>query len=237
MFDQKTERFRTFGRAKGKPLSPAQAGLMSDVFPNFDVAPAISRGENPFEINASHDVSKQQGAGEHWLEIGFGGAEHLIWQAENNPDVRLLGVEPFLNGVAKAVKGITDKGLENVYLHRGDARDVMSLLPDQYLDKVFVLFPDPWHKARHHKRRIINEVFIQELHRIIKPGGYFRFASDIIHYVDWSLTRIKAHGGFDWPAQSQADWRVRPDDWPSTRYLEKALREGRSGHFLEFVRT
>jgi len=226
MFNQETDRFRTFGRAKGKPLSPAQAGLMRDVFPKFDKGPDISRGENPFENEP----------GAHWLEIGFGGAEHLLWQAQQNPDVTLLGVEPFLNGVAKAVKGISDKKLKNLRLHRGDARDVLSLLPNESLERVFVLFPDPWPKVRHHKRRIINEPFISDLHRVIKPGGKFRFASDIIHYVDWALTRIYAHGGFEWPSQTQSDWRIRPDDWPSTRYLEKALREGRSGHFFEFVR-
>lgn len=231
MFNQTTDRFRTFGRAKGKPLSSAQAGLMRDLFPHFDVASNISEGQNPFTKNMDADKPAAK-----WLEIGFGGAEHLLWQAENNPDVTILGVEPFLNGVAKAVKGISDKELQNVLLHRGDARDVLALLPDKSLERVFVLFPDPWPKVRHHKRRIINEPFIIDLHRVIKPGGKFRFASDIIHYVDWTLMRMKAHGGFDWPAQQQSDWRVRPDDWPSTRYLEKALREGRSGHFFEFVR-
>ena len=236
MFNRDTDRFRTFGRAKGKPLSPAQAGLMKDEFPHFDKGTDISKGVNPFENEPTHDVAGLQGEGELWLEVGFGGAEHLLWQAETNPGATLLGVEPFLNGVAKAVKGITDKGLVNLRLHRGDARDVLALLPDQCLDKVFVLFPDPWHKVRHHKRRIINKTFIEELHRVIKPGGHFRFGSDIIHYVNWSLTRIKNHGGFEWEAQSLADWRIRPDDWPSTRYLEKALREGRSGHFFEFIR-
>jgi len=199
---------------------------MCDVFPRFDKALDISGGKTPFENEP----------GRHWLEIGFGGAEHLLWQAENNPNVTLLGVEPFLNGVAKAVKGISDKGLNNLRLYRGDARDVLAVLPKQSLDCVFVLFPDPWPKTRHHKRRLISETFISELHRTIKPGGKFRFASDIVHYVDWSLTRIYAHGGFYWPANVQSDWRVRPDDWPSTRYLEKALRQGRSGHFFEFIR-
>jgi len=112
----------------------------------------------------------------------------------------------------------------------------LKLLPDASLERVFVLFPDPWHKARHNKRRIINMEFLEDLHRVIKPGGVFRFGSDIIHYVDWTLTRVKRHGGFDWPATLQNQWRVRPDDWPSTRYLEKAIREGRSGHFFEFTR-
>ena len=226
MFNRETNSFRTFGRAKGKPLSPAQAALMETEFPKVDFGPAVKAGQNPIaDIN-----------GPVWLEIGFGGAEHLIWQAEQNPDVTLLGVEPFLNGVAKAVRGLVDKELNNIRLHRGDARDVLRLLPDESLDCVFVLFPDPWPKARHNKRRIINMNFLEELHRVIVPGGRFRFGSDIIDYVDWTLTRVKRHGGFDWPATAQEQWRVSPEDWPSTRYLEKALREGRNGHFFEFIR-
>ena len=226
MFDRDKNQHRTFGRAKGKALSPAQAALMATVFPKLDVGPAIAAGTNPLD---GLD-------GPLWLEIGFGAAEHLLWQAEHNPQSTILGVEPFLNGVAKAVRGTQEKGLSNIRLHRGDARDVLALLPDGALEKIFVLFPDPWPKARHNKRRIINAAFIEQVHRVLAPGGAFRFGSDIIHYVDWTLTRVLAHGGFDWPAAAQADWRVRPDDWPSTRYLEKALREGRSGHFFEFIK-
>jgi len=226
MFNRDTNLHRTFGRAKGKPLSPAQLALMETVFPTIDFGSAVKAGTNPL---AGIE-------GKIWLEIGFGGAEHLLWQAEHNPDVMLLGVEPFLNGVSKAVKGISDKNLTNILLHRGDARDVLNLLPDNSLDRVFVLFPDPWPKTRHNKRRIINTKFIEDLHRVIKPSGTFRFASDIIHYVDWALTRIYKHGGFEWSATSQKAWRIRPADWPSTRYLEKAIREGRSGHFFEFIR-
>jgi len=226
MFNREADRYRTFGRAKGKPLSLAQSALMRDVFPSLDIASFIVQGKNPL----ASDISPL------WLEVGFGGAEHLLWQAEYNPDVTILGVEPFLNGVAKAVRGVSEKKLTNVKLHRGDARDVLALLPNKSLDRVFVLFPDPWPKIRHHKRRIINADFIDELHRVMRPGGRFRFASDIIHYVDWTLTRLYKHGGFNWPAIQKDHWRVRPEDWPSTRYLEKALREGRSGHFFEFVR-
>ena len=226
MFYRDKKQFRTFGRAKGKPLSSAQTALMDIEFPKVDFGEAVAAQKNPIA-----DIE-----GPVWLEIGFGGAEHLLFQAEQNPEVTLLGVEPFLNGVVKAVSGITQNGLSNIRLHRGDARDVLKLLPDASLERVFVLFPDPWHKARHNKRRIINMEFLEDLHRVIKPGGTFRFGSDIIHYVDWTLTRVKRHGGFEWPATDQEQWRIRPDDWPSTRYLEKAIREGRSGHFFEFIR-
>jgi len=199
---------------------------MARIFPQFDVSPAIAAGVNPLA-----DVS-----GDLWLEIGFGAAEHLLWQAKQNPDVTILGIEPFLNGVAKAVRGIDMDGLTNLRLHRGDARDVLALLPDASLARVDILFPDPWHKKRHNKRRLINSALIEQLYRVIKPSSVFRFGSDIPDYVDWTLTRLYCHGGFDWPAEQVSDWRVRPDDWPSTRYLEKAIREGRSGHFFEFTR-
>lgn len=226
MFDLEKNQHRTFGRAKGKALSLAQTALMFDVFPKLDVGPAIAAGKNPMA-----DIKSPL-----WLEIGFGAAEHLLWQAEQNPQAVILGVEPFLNGVAKAVRGTQEKDLSNIRLYRGDARDVLALLPAGALEKVFVLFPDPWPKARHNKRRLINEAFLEQVHRVLADGGVFRFGSDIIHYVDWTLTRVRAHGGFDWPAAQQSDWRARPKDWPSTRYLEKALREGRSGHFFEFVK-
>jgi len=226
MYNRQTKKFRTFGRAKGKALSPVQAELMERIFPKFDIGPAILAGGNPLE-----NIS-----GKIWLEIGFGAAEHLLWQAKQNPDVTIIGVEPFLNGVAKAVRGLDMDGLTNLRLHRGDARDLLALLPDASLDRIFILFPDPWHKTRHYKRRLINTALIEQLHRVIVPNGVFRFGSDIPHYVDWTLTRLHRHGGFDWQARSQIDWNVRPEDWPSTRYLEKALREGRSGHFFEFIR-
>ena len=171
-----------------------------------------------------------------WLEIGFGGAEHLLHQARNNPENHILGAEPFLNGVVKAVQGCVENELPNVSLHHGDVRDVLKALPDASLDKVFVLFPDPWRKTRHHKRRLINPEFLDDIHRVLKPGHEFRFASDIIHYVDWTITRIHKHGGFDWPANAVQDWRTPPDDWCPTRYEAKAKREGRECHYFTFIR-
>ena len=217
------DKFRTFGRAKGKKLSPAQQGRFETLYPKVKIDT-----DTPLTaVNTDSPV---------WFEIGFGGSEHLIWQAEQNPNVTIMGAEPFQNGIAKALRSIEDKSLSNVRLHHGDARDIMENLADGSLDKVFVLFPDPWPKTKHHKRRLINAKFLEHVHRILKPGGEFRFGSDIIHYVDWTLTRVKSHGGFSWNPKSQSDWRERAPDWPSTRYLEKALREGRSGHFFHFIR-
>jgi len=170
-----------------------------------------------------------------WLEIGFGGAEHLLWQAKANPDVAVLGAEPYLNGVAKAVLGAAEDNLENIRLHHGDMREILKTLKPNTLDRVFILFPDPWPKTRHNKRRIITNEFVTTLHALLKPGGQLRFASDINDYVDWSLTRIFNHGGFGWLAETHKDWTVRPDDWPGTRFEAKGLREDRICHFFEFI--
>ena len=213
---------RLYGRAKGRPLSAHQQSLMDTLFPQIEC------GDDPLQ---SLDEFK-----EVWAEIGFGGSEHLIWQARHNPDVAMLAAEPFLNGVAKAVLSVHDESLENVRLHMGDGRDMLDALPDGSLSCLFVLFPDPWPKSRHNKRRIITPEFLSLAQSKLKPSGRFRFASDIIDYVDWTLTRVKAHGGFEWKPKSMADWRVRPDDWPETRYEQKALREGRECHYFEFVR-
>jgi len=218
---------RTFGRTKGKALSSYQQRLMNELYPRLKI------GDDPLlGLGGFQDI---------WLEIGFGGAEHLIWQARQNPDIGHLGIEPFLNGVAKAVRGADEFGLENLRVLQGDARDVLAALPDQSLSRLFILFPDPWPKARHNKRRLINENLVAQVHRVLKPGSEFRFASDIIHYVDWALWRIKAFqskngSGFDMPHRANEAWRTRPDDWPETRYEAKAIREGRPCHYFRFIR-
>ena len=227
------DKFRTFGRAKGRPLSGVQQRLFDELYPKV-------------KINLDAPLAGLERFDNVAFEIGIGGAEHLLWQAARNPDTAFIGAEPFQNGIAKALRGIAGGGiagdgidndaLDNVMLHHGDARDILDNLADNSLDIIYVLFPDPWPKPKHHKRRIINPAFLNNVHRVLKPGGIFRFGSDIIHYVDWTLSRVSCHGGFDWNPNSQSDWRVRPDDWPSTRYLEKALREGRTGHFFTFTR-
>lgn len=172
---------------------------------------------------------------ETWMEIGFGGAEHLIHLAKQNPASAIIGAEPFLNGVAKAVSAVDELGLENIFLHHGDARDIMDAMPDHYLDRLYVLFPDPWPKSRHNKRRIINAEFLADVHRVLKPGGTLFYASDIIDYVDWTLTRLKRDGRFLFEPFEPGQWRTPYSGWPGTRYEAKAIREGRPCHYLQFT--
>lgn len=172
-----------------------------------------------------------------FLEIGFGGGEHLAAQAQARPEAHFIGCEPFQNGVAKLLTQIDDAGIPNISIYPEDVRDLLPALPTACLDGVFVLFPDPWPKARHNKRRIIAPDTVATLARILKPSGFLRFASDIDDYVDWALRRILAHPGFTWTADTPADWRIRPADWPETRYERKAKREGRASAYLHFERT
>jgi tRNA (guanine-N7-)-methyltransferase len=171
-----------------------------------------------------------------WLEIGFGGGEHMAWQAAAHPDVGVIGCEAYVNGIAKLLSDVDEQGLANIRVHDGDARELVADLGDASIGRIFLLFPDPWPKRRHHKRRIVTPAMVAEFHRILKPGGTLRFASDIRDYIAWTLLHVRAHGGFEWLAERAIDWRERPPDWPATRYEAKARAEGRDPAFLTFRR-
>jgi tRNA (guanine-N7-)-methyltransferase len=175
-------------------------------------------------------------ATEVWLEIGFGGGEHLATQAERRPDVLALGAEPFLNGVASALRHIEAAALTNVRLHAGDARDLLAALPNACLDRVFILFPDPWPKLRHHKRRLIQPDVVAELVRVLKPFGRVRFATDWANYADWTLERLTGAPTLVWTAQRADDWRLAPNDHAPTRYEAKKLGDI-APVYLEFERA
>ncbi len=218
------DRRRLWGRAKGKALSAYQKNLMENLLPQVSI-PA----ENPLAgLNDYTSIS---------LEIGFGGGEHLLHCAGLYSDHCFLGAEPFVNGVAKALTGIEKRGVSNIRLHHGDARKIMETLPEASLDAIYILYPDPWPKPRHYKRRLIEEEFIADVHRILKPGGRLYFASDIISYIDWALARILRSGKFSWDMHSASDWLTPYDNWPSTRYEAKALREGRTPHYFTFIKV
>lgn len=196
-----------------------------------EVLPKVS-----LDLTTSIDA---QGIGgrELWLEIGFGGAEHLIWQARHSPDVGIIGCEPFDEGVVKAVTGIAEHGLSNVRLHADDARAVLRYLPDCSLSRVFILFPDPWPKKKHQKRRLFSPALLRLLARVMRPGAELRFGTDIGDYARTGLLALLGSRDFVWPAQSATDWRVRPDDWPETRYEAKAVREGRKRYYFRFFKV
>jgi tRNA (guanine-N7-)-methyltransferase len=170
------------------------------------------------------------------MEIGFGGAEHLVSEAKRAPDAGFIGVEPFVNGLAKAVTAIDGQGLANVRLFGNDAALLLDWLPPQSLDQIDLLYPDPWPKKRHWKRRFVSGENLDRIARALKPGGIFRFASDIPSYVEWTLMHVTRDARFAWTAEKAADWTKPYPDWPGTRYEAKALREGRVPTYLEFTR-
>ncbi len=221
-----------YGRTKGKSLRSHQANLMETLFPRV----SISLAEDMIVPRALFaDVD------DVWLEIGFGGGEHLAHQAAANPRLGILGCEPFINGVAKLVAEIHAHGLTNVRILADDARFLLERLAPASLSRIFILYPDPWPKKRHNKRRFINEETLGFLARALKPGGELRFASDIPDYIAWTLahvSRLNREKGevFRWKAESPLDWRTPYEGWPGTRYEAKARREGRVPAYLAFER-
>lgn len=220
---------RTYGRRKGRRLSPYRERLFSELLPALKLRPASERPTslNAFFANDPKDI---------WLEIGFGNGEHLLVQAEQHLDVGLIGCEPFINGVATVLTQIDQKGLTNIRLFDDDVRLLLDWLPAASLSRVFVLFPDPWPKKRHHKRRLISHSFLDQLSRVMKCGAELRFASDIGDNVRSTLLAINAHRAFFWTDEGPSDWRMRREDWPQTRYEQKALRAGRTPAYLTFRR-
>ena len=216
---------RSFGRLKARPIKPRQAGLVETLLPR--IALDLSGPLDPRSLMPE--------AREVWLEIGFGGGEHLAEQAARHPDTLLLGAEPFLNGAASAIRHIAERGLSNVRLHVGDARDLLCVLPDASLQRIFILFPDPWPKTRHHKRRLIQPALVAELARVLEPGGRLRFATDWADYADWSLERLRAEPRLAWTAERADDWHLAPPDHVATRYQAKGLGDI-APVYLDFAR-
>ena len=216
---------RSYGRLKARPIKPRQAALMETRLPGLRI-PA-----GPVDAHALMPTAR-----ETWLEVGFGGGEHMAAQAARSPDVLILGAEPFVNGVASAVRHIDEQGLGNVRLHDGDVRELIARLPDASLARIFILFPDPWPKTRQQKRRLVQPELVADLARTLKPGGRLRFASDVASYVDQALERFVGNPAFRWTADRADDWRVPPADHITTRYEEKRLGDC-APVFLDFVRA
>lgn len=217
---------RLFGRSQGKALTARQQRLVDERLPELSWP-----DEGAVDPKVLLPTCQR-----HVLEIGFGGAEHLIAQAKRAPQTGFLGIEPFLNGVAKALTGIEDEGLTNVRVKREDARDEIVRMPDASFDQIFLLFPDPWHKKRHAKRRFVQIETADEFARLLKPGGKLRVATDVRSYADHSFSILNAMDAFDWTAKEAADWRENPDDHIVTRYQTKNLGDIKPV-FMDFVRT
>ncbi|MHA7898486.1 MAG: tRNA (guanosine(46)-N7)-methyltransferase TrmB [Henriciella sp.] len=206
---------KTFGRRGGRPLSGRQKALMDELLPKLTV---------PIKADAWLDPTTLfPAAREIWLEIGFGGGEHVSGQAARHPEIGILASEVFFEGVAKLLGQVEDAGLTNIRIWPEDGRELVDGLNDHCIDRTFILFPDPWPKARHQKRRIIQPDFLDALARVMKPGGRVRFATDVRSYADEALERFLAHSAFDWIAGRADDWRRTPDDHIETRYQMKRL--------------
>ena len=219
-----------FGRRKGKTLRKGQAERLESLLPRLALdlsAPA------PADLAALFP----QAPAEIRLEIGFGGGEHLVHRALERPDVGFIGVEPFVNGMTKALGRIADADIANIRLSGEDGVHVLDWLPEASLDRILLLYPDPGPKKRHWKRRFVGADTVARFARVLKDGGEFWFASDIDTYVDWTLRHVRANPLFAWTASAPDDWRQPWDGWPGTRYEAKARREGRGSAYLTFRRA
>ncbi len=229
--DENTEGWRNFyGRRRGKTLKDNQRAWLAEDLRTLGPA-GVSRRENPDRTPV--DPTTFFGDSRPlWLEIGFGGGEHMVHQAQQNPGIGLIGCEPFINGVAMLLGKIRRAGLTNLRGYPGDVRDLFDVLPDACLDRAFLLYPDPWPKTRHHRRRFVTPEHLQPLARVLRPGAIFRVATDIPDYVRQTLDQVPAAGFARLDAPLHEPW----SDWLSTRYEQKALREGRQPHYLTFRR-
>jgi tRNA (guanine-N7-)-methyltransferase len=221
-----------YGRRKGQHLRDSQQNYLAQ-----DLA-ALSPGAVDWEDNPNRtplDLGALFQTRDLWLEIGFGGGEHLVHQALNNPDIGFIGCEPYINGVAMLLGKIRHHNVQNIRVHPGDVRDLFDVLPDQSVAKAFLLYPDPWPKSRHHRRRFVTQDHLVPLARVMKPGAEFRVATDIPDYVRQTLQQVP-RAGFEWQANCADDWRRPWGDWHSTRYEQKAIRENRTPYYMTFRR-
>ena len=218
---------RLHGRRSGKSLAAYQRELMRTLLPQLsvDVAkpidPAALFPEQPRDL---------------WLEIGFGGGEHLLAAAQHQHDIGFIGCEPFLNGMARVVADVAAADLGNIRLHCGDAGDLIDQLPAHSLGRVFLFYPDPWPKRRQRKRRFVSDEMLQRLARAMRPGAELRFATDIDDYCGWTLARLLRSPDFTWTAERAADWQSPWSPWTTTRYEAKAVSQGRRGCYLTAIR-
>jgi tRNA (guanine-N7-)-methyltransferase len=216
-----------FGRRKGHKLRSHQADLIEHLLPRL----SLDIGKPcPPDLADLLDPP----ADEIRLEIGFGGGEHLIAEARAFPNVGFIGCEPYVNGMAKILAQIEAHDIGNIRLFAGDAAELLTWAPQHSLARVDLIHPDPWPKRRHWKRRFVQDATIAAMARILKPGGEFRFVSDIADYCAWTLAHLARSSDFFWTAERACDWRLPWADYTMTRYGRKAEREGRGATYLRF---
>jgi tRNA (guanine-N7-)-methyltransferase len=222
-------RDRLHGRRRGHKLRPGQQTLLeTGLTPRrATVADIAARGPAGIFPTPPKQI---------WLEVGFGGGEHIAWQAAHNPDIGLIGCEVYETGIATLLTQLRDAAQDNVRIVTDDAHLVIDALPDASLARAFILFPDPWPKARHHKRRFVSHATMDDLARVLKDGAELRLATDDIAYLRVMLEVACGHPDFEWLARRPVDWRERPEDWPQTRYEAKAIQQGRPPAFLRLIR-
>ena len=222
-----------YGRRHGKKLKPNQARLLESLLPRLAV-PGVTPRDNPARLALAPLFPDDRPL---WLEVGFGGGEHMVHQAATHPEVGIVGCEPFVNGVATALTHIRDQNLANVRLWNNDALDVLRRVPDGALSFLYLLHPDPWPKARHAKRRMVNDGPIDLFASKLKPGGEFRLATDDPTYLNWSLMIMQRHTDqFEWLAKRPKDFLEPSGGWIETRYGAKSRREGRRPYYLRYRR-
>ena len=228
--EKQRQAFQFYGRRKGRPLRKGRQSLFDELLPRITI-----------KLTAEADALDpatlfEPGTRAVWLEIGFGGGEHLAHQAASHPEIGFLGCEVFESGIASALSHIAERDLDNVRLHPEDARLLLAALEPQSLDRMFLLFPDPWPKRRHAQRRFVNRGNLDRIAALIQPGGELRIASDDPTYVEWTLRHVPVHPAFQWLAEGPGDWLDRPADAIETRYEKKAREAGRVPHFFRFRR-
>ncbi|MCE2509453.1 MAG: tRNA (guanosine(46)-N7)-methyltransferase TrmB [Alphaproteobacteria bacterium] len=231
MTERQTQKKRLlYGRRHGHRLRAGQQARLERLLPELAIAlPGEEGAMDPKKLfpKPPDDI---------WFEIGFGAGEHLAQQAASHPATGFLGCEPFVNGIAALLRAIETEDLQNIRIFPDDARALLTALPPQSLGRVFILFPDPWPKKRHHKRRFVSTETLDALARVMKEGAELRLATDDAGYLRWMLFHLLGHAAFAWEAKGPGGWRERPADWPATRYEAKATREGRKIAYLRFRR-
>ncbi len=223
------EILRSFGRRRGRKLRTSRQALFDSLLPELLIDLSSAGSLQLATLFSNPDLPL-------WFEIGFGGGEHLLEQAKNHPGVNFIGCEPYVNGMAALLAAIESHKLTSIRLYDNDARELLERLPDNSVERLFVLFPDPWPKKRHHKKRIISQNSLALFYRKITMDGLLRIATDHEDYCTWMLENMLRFEKFEWQAKTCSDWQTPPSGWVATRYQAKALAEGRQAVFLDWVK-